>query len=194
MNIWQISSEGCPDGKSAFAMLRTTSNEDSKLLFDRFNGDPFPLEAWKSFPLVRDPVNKDEASSQELGDVACIDSYGSILNLSQRALDTLLPHITQFGEMLPVKFDEAPFAIFNVTNVVDALDEPASDVKYFKSSGRVMAIDDFVFKPEAVKDQWIFKIPQRPGSYSLVTDRFVKVVQDAGLRGFGFTKVWSNEG
>jgi hypothetical protein len=125
-----------------------------------------------------------------------IDTSGDVLNLSQRALNTLLPHIAPYGEVLPVQFDEAPFAIFNVTNVVDALDEPASEVKYFPpdvEDGRVMRIVKFVFKPEVVKDQWIFKIPQRPGSYCLVTDRFVKLVQDAGLRGFGFTKVWSDE-
>jgi hypothetical protein len=194
MNVWKVEPELDESGKSAFAALDTTSKEDNALFFHRFSGDTFPPEAWKPIRLVRSPRNKEQAISQELGDLAWIDSYGKILNLRQRALDTLLPHIAPYGEVLPVLFDEAPFAIFNVTNVIDALDEPASEVAYFKSSGRVMVIDNFVFKPEVVKDQWIFKIPQRPGAHNFVTDRFVQVVRDTGLRGFVFTKVWSDEG
>jgi hypothetical protein len=193
MNVWELRVEFSTGGKAAFAMLRTTSKESNALFFNRFHGVRFLPNNWQPIPLVRDPNNKDEAISQELGDWACIDSYGGILNLSQRALDKLLPHIASYGEVLPVLLDEAPFAIFNLTNVVDALDEQASDVKYFTSSGRVMAIDRFVFKPEVVKNEWIFKIPQRPGAHNFVTDRFVQVVRDARLRGFGFTKVWSDE-
>ena len=196
MNVWELRVEFGAGGKAAFAMLRTTTKEDNSLFFNRFNGESFLPAEWKPVPLVRNPVNKKEAISQELGDWACIDSYGGILNLSQKALDMLFPHIALCGEVLPVVFDEAPFAIFNVTNVVDALNESASEIKYFPpdvEDGRVMRIVQFVFKPEAVNDQWIFKIPQLPGTHNFVTDRFVKVVQDAGLRGFGFTKVWSDD-
>jgi hypothetical protein len=193
MNVWKLQAELNLRNNYAFASLRTTSKEDNALFFNHFNGVRHLPKGWQPISLVRKPIDDEEPEYRELGDFAVIDAYGGILNLSQRALDTLLPHIASYGEVLPVLFDEAAFAIFNVTNVVDALDEQASDVKYFTSSGRVMAIDRFVFKPELVKNEWIFKIPQCPEAHNFVTDRFVQVVRDAGLRGFGFTKVWSDE-
>jgi hypothetical protein len=191
MNVWELRGAIVPNGKSEFAMLRTTSLEDCRMLMDEFKGQPWLPRRWKSLQLVRDPRNQDEAQSQELGDMARIDSYGSIANFSQKAQSVLLPHIAPYGEVLPVHFDEAAFAIFNVTHIIDALDEQASEIKYFKSSGKVMTIERFVFKPEVIKDQWIFKLPQDASNF--VTDRFVEVVRAAGLRGFEFIKLWSGE-
>ena len=192
MNIWELDIQFVQGGKSAFATLHTTSTADAARL-DNFKGSAWPADEWTPLQLVRNPLNKDEAASQELGDWAMINVKGSILNLSQRALDAVLPQIAHCGQVLPVQFDEAPYVIFNVTRVIDALDEPASAVVYFPSSGRVAEIEKFVFKPEAVKDEWIFKIPQRPGAHNFVTDRFVELVRHHKLTGFDFQRVWSDE-
>ena len=192
MNVWKMTTLGLPDGRSAFAMLRTISVEHGRLLSDRFKGDSFAPEEWKPMPLVRNPINKDEAASQALPDLALVDAYGSIAVLSRDALDVLLPHIAHCGEVLPMLFGEAPYSIFNITRVIDALDEPASDVKYFEDGG-VMRIARFEFKLAMVKNELLFKIPQGPGANNFVTDRFVKIVRDAGLTGFDFKKVWSDE-
>ena len=191
MNVWELGPQFVQGGKSAFAMLRTTNGSDARVLREHFGGEAWG-GSWHPPLLVRNPVNKDEAASQELGDLSMIDAYGSILAFSERALDALLPHISAYGQVLPVRFDESPCAIFNVTRVIDALDEAASEVKYFEDGG-VMRIAKFVFKPEAVKDEWIFKIPQRPSAHNFVTDRFVQLVRNAGLRGFEFKKRWSDE-
>jgi hypothetical protein len=89
-------------------------------------------------------------------------------------------------------FDEAEYAFFNITNVVDALDEAKSELKYFSDGGfhRVLR---YAFKPEAVRDQLLFKIPQQPGGFAFVTDRFVEIVKANGLTGFGFDKKWTDE-
>jgi hypothetical protein len=192
MNVWELKAELNLRNNYAFASLRTTSKEDNALFFNRFNGVRHLPNGWQPISLIRKPIDDEEPEYRVLGDLSVIDAYGTILNLSQHALDKLLPHIASYGEVLPVLFDEAPFAIFNVTNVVDSLDESASEIKYFKDGG-VMRIVNFVFKPELVKNEWIFKIPQRSGAHNFVTDRFVQVVRDADLRGFGFTKVWSDE-
>jgi len=55
------------------------------------------------------------------------------------------------------------------TSVADALDKPASKVKYIwpgVEDGRVMRIVQFVFNPKIFKDQWIFNIPERTTSSS----------------------------
>jgi hypothetical protein len=191
MNIWELRPSILSNGKSEFAMLRTTSVDDGRMLMDEVKGASWLPHRWKPIRLVCNPTNKDQAQSQELGDMALIDSYGSIANFSQKAQSVLLPHIAPYGEILPVHFDEAAFAIFNVTHIIDALDEQASEVVYFPSSGRVANIERFVFKPEVIKDQWIFKLPQDASNF--VTDRFVEVVRAAGLRGFEFIKLWSDE-
>ena len=193
MNVWEMTTEVLADGRSAFSRLRTGSKQENGLLFDRFKGDSFPPEHWKPIRLVRIPAKEDTAKSHQLADLVLIDFYGSVSTFSRRALDVLLPHIGHCGEVLPVVFDEAPYAIFNVTRVIEALDEPASEVVYFPSSGRVAGIDRFEFKPAVVKNELLFKIPQGPGAYNFVTDRFVKIVRDAGLTGFDFKKVWSDD-
>jgi hypothetical protein len=58
--------------------------------------------------------------------------------------------------------------------------------------GGLSRIKRYVFKPDAVGDQWLFKIPQKPNGFAFVTDRFVEVVQRAGLTGFGFERLWSD--
>ena len=65
-----------------------------------------------------------------------------------------------------------------------------SDIEYFPSSGRVSRVKRHAFHPEIVRDQWIFKIPQTPAR-AFVTDRFVQLVQQAGLTGFDFEEVWN---
>ena len=60
--------------------------------------------------------------------------------------------------------------------------------------GEVMDVKEFVFKPETVRGQLIFKIPQRPGSYRLVTDRFLDLVRQHRLTGFKFRLLWSLDG
>ena len=192
MNAWKMETEILADGRSACSRLRTSTVEEGRLLSDRFNGDSYPPGEWKPVRLVRIPSKEDTARSRSLADLIMIDFYGSLAALSRRALDVLLPHIGHCGEVLPVAFDEAPYAIFNLTRVIDALDEPASDVKYFEDGG-VMRIARFEFKPALVRNELLFKIRQRPGAYNFVTDRFVKIVRDAGLTGFDFKKVWSDD-
>jgi hypothetical protein len=49
-----------------------------------------------------------------------------------------------------------------------------------------------VFKPQALKDELIFRIPQRGASDVFVTDAFVKLVEQHRLKGFTFKPMWSN--
>jgi hypothetical protein len=198
MNVYRADMDkgpaGAYDGNDVYCRLMVESDADRKVLdaFESFRGQPVDLKQWKPFKVIRAYTTPDNLT-KPLGDRAGVDFRSDPVVLSRRALDELLPYIGRFGQMLPLAFDECEYSLFNITNVVDALDEAASEVWRFPSSGRIGDIKRYVFKPEAVRDQWIFKIPQRSKGFAFVTDRFVEAVQQAGLTGFGFELLWSDE-
>lgn len=146
------------------------------------NANPYEVERNVEFAWARD---------LPLGDRQAIGFYTDPMALSRHAQDVLLPHIAPLVQLVPLHFDEGEYAAINITHVIDALDEAHSDIERFPSSGRISRILRHAFKPDRVKDELIFKIPQTPRR-AFVTDRFVKLVNDAGLTGFAFEPVWSD--
>jgi hypothetical protein len=194
MNVYRSNVDRSPDRNDKICRFMLVSDDDRRMLNDRdqLNGRPTAIEQWVPWKIQRaytTPGNLDKP----LGDRAGIDFDLDPMVLSRRALDVLLPHIGSLGQVLPLAFDECEYNLFNITNVVDALDEPACDVWRFPSSGRIGDIERYVFRPEVIRDQWLFKIPQKPTGFAFVTDRFIEVVQRAGLTGFGFEPLWSDE-
>src|SRR5687768_5785749 len=82
-------------------------------------------------------------------------------------------------------------AIFNVTSVVDCLDESASTVRRFKS-GSISKVDKYVFA-DSMLSASIFRLPQLVVPI-FVGEPFVKAVLDAGLTGFSCVPLWSSDG
>lgn len=123
-------------------------------------------------------------------------SLGGIIPVfSRRARSALSDLLRANGEFLPLKCDECAggsYDAYNVTRVVDALDETGSELKRFKSSGRVQRVLRHEFRPEFIADLHIFRIPQENRVY--VTDLFVERVRAAGLTGFEFLPLWSVSG
>lgn len=156
--------------------------EGAAAIYRRFDGGPLRAE-WK--PLEIMAVDTDDELAL-LGDHALL---GTIPVLSERAVDALADVLQANGELLPLIFRRKPYFALNVTTVTDALDESRSKVHRF-SSGRVMAIDEFAFRPERVRALTIFKIPELPRGFVFVTDTFVDRVRTAGLQGFDFHEVW----
>jgi hypothetical protein len=191
MNIYEPGIESRADGQDAYAVLLTADRSRLKVPRESCRSETNDLSKWIPLPVERDYSVKDNMT-KPLGDRVGIDAYVDPMVLSRHALDVLLPHIGNLGQVLPLAFDEAEYAFFNVTNVVDALDESASELKYFPDGGfhRVLR---YAFKPDAVRDQWLFKIPQQPGGFLFVTERFVELVKSSGLTGFKFKPVWSDE-
>jgi hypothetical protein len=142
-------------------------------------------------------VRNDESAPQQahtrFGDCSNIDYDGRYPLFSERARDIFEPKLDGLGRWIELTFDEAKYWLFFTTNVVDALDETKSELIYFKSSGRLMEIAAYAFKPEAVKDQFLFTLKQQPGRDVLVTDAFVEVVRKHRLTGFMFLRLWSSE-
>jgi hypothetical protein len=191
MNIYKPGIERRLDGQDAYVVLLYADRSRIHDPERSCQSKPIDLGAWMPLPVRRNYSVKDNMT-KPLGDRVGIDAETDPMVLSRRALDVLLPHIGNLGQVLPLAFDEAEYAFFNVTNVVDALDEAKSELKYFSDGGfhRVLR---YAFKPEAVRDQLLFKIPQQPSGFSFVTDRFVEIARANGLTGFGFEKKWTDE-
>lgn len=138
-------------------------------------------------PLEIQEVMDDELPAGPVSDFPYMHLVPTFSSNAVRELEDLL---TPHGELLPVRAKRGEFYVFNVTNVVDALDENRSELERFTSSGRVMRIRRFVFRPDAVAGQTIFKIPQMIRSLVLVTDQFRQRVEDRRLTGFVFERLW----
>lgn len=164
------------------------------------NNLAFPQHTWeeesffKEHPTIaidRNTESTPRGSSAKLADYSDLN-YSVHPIFSDRAKQILGPHIDGLGRWIELECDEAPYWLFWITNVVDALDEEKSELKRF-ADGRVLRVVRMSLRPEKVEDQWLFTLPQRRGSNRLVTQRFVDLVQRHGLTGFVFKPMWNDE-
>ena len=168
--------------------------------FDIAEGQNLPLthEEAKSFfesqPRIRidsDPKNMALSASTKIADFSSLGHH-PIPMFSDRAKRILDPYIGECGQWLRLDHTTVHYWLFHITNVIDALDETRSEVLRF-DDGSVMRIARFVFRPDCLSDELIFAVPQRPLAHNLVTDRFVKLVEEHRLSGFNFKLLWADE-
>jgi hypothetical protein len=151
-------------------------------------------EPWKSDPNWEPPeillCPDEEGYPEILGDYSCLVTLPMF---SQKAVDVLGDVLEDSGQLMPLKCREVdtPYFGFRVTKLVD-IDEEKS-VIYRNSLGNIQWIDKPVFISELLKYIYIFKIRQLPRKTPSVTNRFVQRVQEAGLTGFYFEEIWSDE-
>src|SRR2546426_4216032 len=88
------------------------------------------------------------------------------------------------GELLPLARDEATLVVFNVTTVLDALDVDRSALVTFPSTGRIMKVKSYVFRPERLRAVNAFKVPQLLRGSAFFTDEVVVAVEGACLPGW----------
>lgn len=160
-------------------------NETLAPIYHRFNGTPLGDE-WT--PLEIMAADTDDELAQ-LGDHALL---GTIPVFSERAVVALGRILEANGEVLPLEYRRRRYFAYNVTTIVDALNEDLSKLQRF-SSGRVMAVDKFTFDPKNIRECSIFKIPQLLRAFVFATDHFVDEVRAAGLTGFEFHEVWRDK-
>jgi hypothetical protein len=108
---------------------------------------------------------------------------------TRRAVDALGDLLTDNGQLLPLVSADGEFYLWNVTRVVDAFDEEKSQVLRF-SSGRIMTVDRWAFKPEAVARQVVFKVPQFLRGFTFAMGTFLDRFTEAGLVGISPEPLW----
>ena len=111
-----------------------------------------------------------------------------LLVLKPRAVSNLRDICLQAGELLPLSCDSAELLAWNVTTVVDALDETQSSLERFPS-GRIMSVNKYQFKSRLVQGLVAFRVPQIRTSIFLGPEFFEKA-KEAGLTGTCFKEVW----
>jgi hypothetical protein len=144
----------------------------------RFNG--LPIAEWSPVGVDVD----DEGPYLPEGDFPSL--IGHIPVFSQRAAEALGDMLEPNGQLLPLDCGRGVYYAYNVTKLVDALDEEQSEIVRF-SSGRIMDIRRYALAGEGLDEGLtIFKLSVTPLLRVFVTGRFVEAVELSGLVGFTF--------
>ncbi|WP_192181618.1 imm11 family protein [Mesorhizobium amorphae] len=109
--------------------------------------------------------------------------------LRKPAVDALAASLQPYGQLLPLRGEEV--WLFNVTNVIDALDKERSQIVTFED-GDILAIERYAFHADRIGNAEIFKLPMRASSV-FVNDVFVDRVRNAGLKTVSFKPVWTSD-
>lgn len=173
--------------------LRAAANENRGVivtageLFEfsrRFNG--FPMKRpWTDVTIGWDP----DMLRLPKGDFPSLITNVPVF--SGRTARVLADLLEDNGEMLPVIISGEEYFLFNVTRVIDALDESRSDIVRFEGKSKILDIEGHWFIEERLGKAIIFKIPQMITSDVFVTEPFVQRVRSTGLKGFRFPLLWS---
>jgi hypothetical protein len=135
----------------------------------------------------------DDGTLRQYSDFPWLGEH--VLILRARALKLLRPTLEPYGEFLPLRSDE-PVSLFNVTTVIDALDEEHSKIVRFDDGG-IMVIESLVLRPDAIGGAEIFKLPERADGVRIsdiyLQETIVRRIGELGLKGIAFNMVWSDE-
>jgi hypothetical protein len=172
-----------PTRQDGFELCHPVDGEDFATFRTLINGHP-QGHSWT--PIEVQFITEDRGRRLRPADAPWLGTHALIFRPS--VVDALGRELRAYGELLPLACSDAELVVFNPTRLLDALDEDASSVNRF-DDGSLIWIDHHVFHPEVVRGVDIFKIPNLRSSPTFVNEAFVKLWQDAGLRGLEFDPV-----
>jgi hypothetical protein len=176
-----------PLSAEGFELCQPVNQDDYETIILEINGNS-KRASWVPIPVRL--VLKDEGKRLITSDAPWLGSHALVFR--RRVIDVLGTLLRNNGEILPLNCKSADLSIFNVTNVVDALDERSSDLTRF-SSGRLMRVNKYMFYSEVIRGLDLFKIPNLRMSPTFVSERFVNEWTAAGFSGLIFNRVWTCE-
>lgn len=125
---------------------------------------------------------------RQFNDYPCIELR--IPAFSKRAAVALDNLLRPNGELLPLETSVGIYYAYNLTTKSDALNAHASTVVPLPgANGVALDIKRYSFREESLSYLSIFRLREHPQTL-YVTDTFRNRVEDAGLNGFDFIKVW----
>ena len=136
-------------------------------------------EHWKPMPVV--------GRVNPLNDYPCLELIEPVF--SRRAVDALGDMLSSNGDLLRLDTKIGEYYLFIVQTKIDALDVAKSRLSRSREDQVAARIISFSFHFDKLDNATIFRIPEQP-NYTFVTDRFKERVEQAGLNGFEFAKVW----
>lgn len=128
--------------------------------------------------------------TEALCDFTAIGSSVDVPALSARAKGVVAPLLGEGAEWLPLSFDETDYWLLNILTLVDALDLDKSVIRTLPN-GKVLNIDTYAFRWEAIEREWLFKVPQHPYRV-LCSERFRSVAASEQLTGLFFQPLWDS--
>jgi hypothetical protein len=137
-------------------------------------------------------IGKKRDAKLPIADYPIQWSFPLVQMFSARAVDVLREMLEPNGEFLPLICDDGEFYLYNLLTQFDALDAEHAEVEYFRSSGRLSDIFRYALHADRLRGATVFRLSGT--SIDFVTQPFVDRVCEAGLTGFEFVFVWSDEG
>lgn len=105
------------------------------------------------------------------------------------------------GELLPIPYEEEMLHVVNVTECINVLDQEKTKWHVLQNSATKIYIESFAFHASRFTETPLFKIPETCKTEIYTIERcgdpeceFKARVEQAGLTGLIFQKVWSDEG
>lgn len=155
-------------------------------VFLALDGSP-QAERWRPIKVQR--VRADDRQDFKPSDFPWLGAHALVMR--KRAVEALREVLEAHGEVLPLVTEDAvELSVFNA-RVVDALDEERSNIMRFPGTNRIMRIVKVAFIESALRGVDVFRLPHRASS-TYVSQRFVDRVNESGLLGLEFKKVWSS--
>jgi hypothetical protein len=166
-----------------FAGLLLTDERDAEVL-ELLDGQS-AWDWWRSVPLEWDTFE-----DRPLPDFMTVDESPV---LSARALEACADLFDDRVELLDIVIDgDRSSRLVNVTQISTALDKERAMRKYF-CDGRVRSVYLYEFHSVMLEPETIFRLGYATGFDLYVTSSVVERVTEAGLTGFVFEEVWSDE-
>ncbi len=145
-------------------------------------------QSWE--PLEMTLITEDRGKRYDYSDAPWLGAHVPIFR--EKATQVLRPILSHYGEFLPLECSGAKLSMFNVTRVVDALDEEKSVVERLPN-GKLMWVEKYAFNGSEIKDLVVFKIPNFRVSPVYCSQLLVDTWRAAGLIGLDFQPVWKKK-
>ena len=168
---------------------------DDSSAFDRYRFDGRPLsEHWHPPSVYSFKPRLPEGDFWDFG----LGGFGTTFAIRPEALSRpgFREYLSSVGELLPLPYLGRDFAVWNVTNCIDALDREASSWLHYENGER-FRVDVPRFRED--RRGWnVFKVPEISASiYAWVDDKtepqqlFMRLVEHEGLTGLVFHELYT---
>jgi hypothetical protein len=143
--------------------------------------------AWT--PIEVEIIREDEGEELLESDAPWFTAHALVFGTS--AVRVMGRTLREYGELLPLVCKDRELILYKVGRVLDALDLEQSLVLR-TSKGKMFDIKQYSLIADRIGDTRIFHLSALRSS-TYVGEGFVEQWKAAGLRGFHFDLVWSNE-
>ncbi len=176
--------------KSKFVyMLRPKYDEYEFIVFDNpaadysiqysFNGES--IDSWTNIDIVIE--SKKGLKKGDFPDFAT-----HIPVFSKNAISSMEEILSSYGQILPLNCSQGDYFAYNVTTVIDGLNEEKSEIIRIPT-GKIMTITKFIINRDKLAGQYIFKLKRAELMDVFVTEDFVELVKKNKLSGFDFHEI-----